>query len=120
MFIKLIALTSLGALCLSGCTTSTHLKKVKLVSFVNDTSSGKSVGTLRGEDCSWQAFGYKIGTANITRAIDKARTGATDYDRGGEPVDFLKNVSSTQTRDNYVIVSKNCYTVSGTGYKKAK
>ena len=71
---------------LTGCATSTHLKKVKLVSFVDDTTGGKSVGTLRGEDCAWRVLGYDIGTANITRAIDKARTGATDLSDGGDKV----------------------------------
>ncbi|MFW7381722.1 MAG: hypothetical protein ACOH5I_23135 [Oligoflexus sp.] len=103
---------------LGGCTTSTHLKKVALVSYTDDASNGKSVGTVTGEDCSWVILGNKLGTADITRAINKARTGSTDYRTGDLQVDYLRNVYSQTRHSNYILVSKSCYEVSGTGYQK--
>ncbi len=116
----------LGMLAFSGCTTYQYAKNVKLVSFDDDVTKGKSVGPIRGEDCIWIILGYKMGGsptldrafANARNQSDSSVTGSSTQSAGSDKaIRYINNVATVHDGWNAGVVGKECLTVKGTGYR---
>lgn len=101
----------------SSCTTPLYMHNVKLLSYTKNPYRGKSLGRVKGEDCSWKIFDISIGDADVEQAMTKAKTGSTDLTRGKYQVSYFKNMQCRVTSQDYFIVKNTCYEVSGTGYR---
>ncbi|MCB9024698.1 MAG: hypothetical protein H6625_00135 [Bdellovibrionaceae bacterium] len=123
-----IMLISLLGLILGGCATYNYAEKVKMVSFDDDVSKGKSVGPVRGEDCTWTVLGYQLGgLPTLDRAFINARNQAGTLESAGlkssdkSNRDQLRYINNVQTRPDGFnaagIVAKNCIVVTGVAYK---
>lgn len=119
-------LAALALLCLSACTSYPIAQDVKMVSFDDNPTKGRSVGPIRGEDCIWQILGYQLGgRPTLDRAMANARTqsggGITDQftNKSDAPtaIRYINNVSTQNEGFNAVVVGKNCLVVKGTGYR---
>lgn len=119
-----------GLVCLmtlSACATYPYAKNVKMISFEDDVSKGKSAGPIRGEDCQWSILGYQMGGApTLDRAFANARsqysTGVLDSFGGGKKATgnelrYINNVSTENDGFNAVIFGKTCLVVKGLGYR---
>ncbi len=54
----------------SACATYTVAGQVKVLALSTDLNRGKSVGTVRGEDCTWTYFGFRMqGPPSLERAL---------------------------------------------------
>lgn len=110
-----------------GCTTYQTAQNVKLISFDDDVSSGKSLGPVEGEDCIWSILGYRLGgNPTLDRAFASARAQSksqiTDVVSssskvGDAAVRYMNNVSTSYDGFNAVVVGKQCLIVKGTGFK---
>lgn len=101
------ALLALGA---TGCSSYQYAKNLKLVSFDNDVSTGRSVGPVRGESCQAAVMGNPIG--------DKASLdGAMANARAEHQLRYLNNVSTEDGGFDAFFYSKRCIIVKGTGYQ---
>jgi hypothetical protein len=59
---------------LTGCTQYQYAKNVKLLSYEDNITVGKSVGPIRGEHCQKRVMGYPIGEpATLDKAMASAR-----------------------------------------------
>lgn len=112
---------------LVGCTTYPIAQKVKLVSFDEDVTKGKSAGPIRGEHCIWTVLGYKLGgqptlDVAMANARNERSSGMLDAFGGSKqssknPIRYMTNVSTGHEGWNAVVVGKNCLVVKGTGYR---
>lgn len=113
---------------LGACTTYEYAQNVKLVSFEDDVSPGKSVGPIRGDDCNWMILGYWIGgMPTLDQAFANARTqtrssigdafGGSKATLSDKTVRYMTNVHTGRDGFNAGVIGKNCLTVSGTGYR---
>lgn len=116
------------ALCLSACATYQTAQKVSIVSFDDKPTKGKSVGNIRGEDCTWRVLGYQLGgLPTVDRAMTNARrgvdgglaaagwkTGASNQDIG---LRYVNNVSTRNEGFDAGVLAKTCIVVTGVGYK---
>lgn len=114
---------------LSGCATYNYAQNVKMVSFDDNGQKGKSVGNIRGEDCTWTVLGYQLGgVPTVDRAFRNARNQAgtmesagIDFsggkDRGGAPLRYVNNVSTANDGFNAGVIAKTCIVVTGVGYQ---
>jgi hypothetical protein len=111
---------------LSGCSTYQYAKNVKLVSFDDDVTKGKSVGPIRGEDCIWTILGYRLGGhPTLDKAFANARNqadsslfgGSTQSASSDKAIRYINNVSTENDGFNAVVVAKECLVVKGTGYR---
>ena len=109
---SLLLSVPISALALSACQTYQYAQNVKMVSFEEDTTKGKGVGPIRGEDCVWMVLGYWLGGLPT---LDKAFTSARQQ---AGSVRYLTNVASTTDGFNAGgIVGKSCIIVKGSGFK---
>jgi hypothetical protein len=101
----------LAVLCLvSGCSTYQYAKNVKLVSFENDVTEGKSVGPVRGEICQGFVMGRPIGEgATLDRAMAQARA--------KNKLRYINNVATETSGFDAVFYARRCLSVRGTGYE---
>lgn len=96
-----------------------------MISYDDDVSAGKSVGPVRGADCTWTILGYQMGGApTLDKAMANARIGAGEAfsdqwskKGNGETLRYINNVSTSHDGFNAGIVAKNCLVVKGAGYK---
>jgi hypothetical protein len=117
----------IGVFALSGCSTYQYAKNVKLVSFDDDVTRGKSVGPIRGEDCIWSILGYKLGGvptldrafANARNQTDSGIMGSTSTQSASadKAIRYINNVSTANDGWDAVVVGKQCLVVKGTGYR---
>lgn len=117
----------LGALVCCGCATYNYADNVKMISFDENLEKGKSVGQVRGEDCTWNVLGYQLGgLPTIDRAFNNARFGADSLESAGfssskgqktDGLRYVNNVTTKRDGFNAGIVGKNCIVVTGMGYK---
>jgi hypothetical protein len=116
------------AVLFAGCATYHTADKVKLVSFTDTPSKGKSIGNIRGEDCTWTVLGYQLGgLPTVDRAFTNARRGidgglaAAGFSKESGADSGLSYVNNVSTRNDGFsiagIVAKSCIVVSGVGYK---
>ncbi len=122
-----IILISLLGLVASGCATYNYAEKVKMVSFDDNVKKGKSIGPMRGEDCTWRIGAYKLGGApTLDRAFINARNQAGSMEAAGFKFSDKPNkaqiryINKVQTRNdgfNAIIFGKTCIVVTGVAYK---
>ncbi len=111
----------------ASCATYHYASNVKMISFDDKATPGKSVGPITGEDCTWIVFNQVLG---VQPTIDKAFINAkqqsgfmgssglssTDTQKDDD-IRYINNVSTKTTGFNAIIVGKSCLTVTGIGYK---
>ncbi|MCB0356321.1 MAG: hypothetical protein KDD40_04900 [Bdellovibrionales bacterium] len=123
-----VLLISLLGLMFGGCATYNYAEKVKLVSFDNDVKQGKSIGPIRGEDCTWTILGYQLGgRPTLDRAFINARNQAGSLESAGwkssdkSTKDQIRYINKVQTRPDGFnaagLVAKQCIVVTGVAYK---
>ncbi len=112
----------------SGCASYPYSKNVKMVSFEEEVEKGKSVGPIRGQDCTWSILGYQMGgDPTLDKAFANARSQAdsgilstikadSSALRNGSAVRYINNVSTENDGFNAYVVGKKCLVVKGTGY----
>ena len=115
------------SLFLTGCATYNYAQNVKQVSFSDDVSKGKSVGNVRGEDCTWQILGYQMGgVPTVDRAFNHAKNGTDGaslvgsmdtHQKGNGSLRYINNVNTANTGFNAGLFGKSCITVTGVGYQ---
>ena len=109
----------------ASCTHYEYANDVKLMGFEEDMTPGKSMGSVRGEDCAFGFFGYKLGHPSIDKAFADVRmqqgSNAADVivgKKGGKGViKYVKNVSTMRDGFDVWAVSKDCLIVMGAGYQ---
>ena len=117
----------LGALLCCGCATYNYADNVKMISFDENVQKGKSVGQVRGEDCTWTVLGMQLGgLPTVDRAFNNARNGAGTMESAGfssssapkaDGLRYVNNVTTKHDGFNAGVVAKNCIVVTGMGYK---
>lgn len=120
LFLPLIMASFLGS-----CATYRFAEKVKVISFDDGLKKGKSIGPIRGEDCTWTVLGYKLGgNPTLDKAFINARKqsgalgAATGMGSSGEDaLRYINNVTTSNDGFNAVVVAKQCLVVTGNGYK---
>jgi hypothetical protein len=107
---RLSIITLLGVCLLPGCATYQVAKNVKMVSYEDNVTVGKSVGPIRGESCQQRVMGYPISEpATVDRAMAQARE--------ANKVRYLNNVATENTGFDAVFYARTCVAVKGTGYE---
>lgn len=112
---------------LSSCATYNYADNLKMVGFDDTPKKGQSLWNIRGEDCTWNVLGYKLGgDPTIDRAFINAKnqTGTLESagiktSSGANPNAALKYITNVSTKNdgfNAGIVGKKCIVVSGVGY----
>jgi hypothetical protein len=124
-----ISFIVLAGILASGCATAKYSKNLKMVSFDDDVSRGKSAGPIQGEDCVWSLLGYRLGgSPTLDRAFASARNqsssgftqafsgnaGTTTSDRA---IRYINHATTENDGFDAVLVAKQCLIVKGTGYR---
>lgn len=122
-----LVICGLAALAVTGCATYNYAEKVKMVGFSDDLQKGKSVGNIRGEDCTWQILGYQLGGApTVDKAFRHAQNqtdgsslvGSVSASRnGGGSLRYVLNLSTANDGFNAGLFGKQCIVVTGVGYR---
>jgi hypothetical protein len=110
-----------------GCATYKYANNVKMVSFSDDLTKGKSVGNVRGEDCTWSVLNQPLGGApTIDKAFINTRKQASTIESAGfsssgannnEGLRYVNNVSTEREGFNAYLFGKDCLVVTGVGYR---
>jgi len=100
-----------ACLAAQGCASYQVAKNVKMISFDDNVTQGKSTGPIRGEDCQASVLGYPIGEKPT---LDKA---FADARKSNGDLRYINNVSTENTGFNAVVYAKRCIAIAGTGYK---
>lgn len=112
-----------------GCATYNFAQNVKMVSFEDDIRKGTSIGSIRGEDCTWVILGVKLGgDPTIEKAFINAQNGAGALESAGfggltkdknnrDAIRYVNNVATEKTGFNAGLFAKNCIAVTGVGYR---
>jgi len=98
----------------SSCASYNYAQKVKTISFDNDVTTGKAIGPIRGEDCTWVILGMQFGD-NPT--IEKAVTNARKQGGGLESLRYINNATTSNDGFNAVLFETRCLVLTGVGYK---
>jgi hypothetical protein len=111
----------------SGCATYNYAQNVKTIAFTDDLTKGKSVGNIRGEDCTWKVLGYQLGgLPTVDRAFKHAQNGTDgssftgsmkSNQKASENLRYINNVNTKNEGFDAVLFGKNCIAVTGIGYK---
>jgi hypothetical protein len=102
-------------LCGSGCSSYQYAKNVKLVSFDDSITKGKSIGPVEGESC----IGYVLGIPTHSQpTLAKAFKDLRDqvYSTRGENLKYINNVQSDTSILDAVFYTRYCIVIKGTGY----
>jgi hypothetical protein len=92
------------------CSTYQYAKGVKMVSFEDNVSTGRSIGPVRGESCQGSVMGYPIGEpATLDQAMEQARE--------KNHLRYMNNVSTENTGFDSFFYARRCLAVRGTGYE---
>jgi len=95
----------------SGCATYSMSRNVKMLSYDEDASKGKSLGPVTGESCQWRVMGYSVSSsASLDAALGDARTKASG-------ARYLNNVSTDRDGFDAKVVAKDCMIVKGVAYR---
>jgi hypothetical protein len=105
-----------------------HAIDIKIISFSNDLSKGKSMGPMSGQDCSYVYEGYTIGDKpNMGKALENAMSQAGFFAEnfgakllGGEKKEVLRymtNVKAEYEELDAFIFKRICLVVKGDGYQ---
>ncbi len=109
-----------------GCAIYKYANNVKMVSFSDDISKGKSVGNVRGEDCTWSVLQYKLGGApTIDKAFINTKKQANTLQSAGfsgsaaqaDALRYVLNVHTENEGFNAYVLKKDCLVVTGVGYR---
>ena len=111
---------------LQSCASYHYADKVKMISFDDNFKKGKSVGSVRGEDCTWRILKYDLGGApTIDKAFRNAQNQAgalesagfgSDKSSRGKQIRYINNVNTENSGFDAIIFAKNCLVVTGNGY----
>lgn len=111
----------------SGCATYNYAERVKVVGFSDDLQKGRSVGNIRGEDCTWKILGYQMGAApTVDRAFRHAQNqtdgsslsgSMNNSQRSNSRIRYAVNVATASDGFDAVLFGKNCIVVTGVGYR---
>jgi hypothetical protein len=105
---------------LSGCATYNYAQNMKFVAFDDAQGKGKSIGNIRGEDCTWQVLGYQLGgLPTVDRAVQNARhqeVSDLTKKKSDTPLRYINNMSTQNDGFNAGVVAKTCIVVTGVGY----
>ena len=111
----------------AGCATYNYAQNVKTIGFTDDLTKGKSVGNIRGEDCTWHIAGYQLGGApTVDRAFTHARNqtdgssfsgSMTSSKSNGNDLRYINNVNTQNDGFDAVLFGKRCIVVTGVGYR---
>jgi len=120
-WVVLIAITS------TGCASYNYAQNVKTIAFSDDLTKGKSIGSVKGEDCTWQILGYQLGgVPTVDKAFAHAQhgtdgaslSGSLSSDQQGKgSLRYINNVSTKNTGFNAGIFGKACIAATGVGYR---
>lgn len=122
---KKILITMMLPLFFTSCANYKYANKIKLVSFDDDVSKGKSIGAIQGKDCTWTILGYKLGGhPTLDKAFINAKrqagflesAGISDDSNKNKNLRYINNVSTENEGFNAVIIAKQCLVVNGVGY----
>jgi hypothetical protein len=109
-----------------GCASYKYANNVKMVSFSDDITKGKSVGNVRGEDCTWKVLNQPLGGApTIDKAFINTKKQASSLQSAGfsstsnqaDALRYLNNVHTEREGFDAYIFAKDCLVVTGVGYK---
>jgi hypothetical protein len=113
----------------TSCATYDYAQNVKAISFSDDLKKGQSVGSIRGEDCTWQILGYQLGgLPTVDKAFSHAQYGTDGASLSGSltsnqksssngSLRYVNNVSTKNDGFNAGLFGKTCIVVTGVGYK---
>lgn len=110
----------------TSCTSYRWAKEIKMVAFSDDVHKGKSIGEIEGDDCIYMVLGYRLGgRPQVGRAIRNAskqkKSSIGDSmgggESGGEGVRYINNLSVKPDGFNAVVFGKDCFAVTGLGFK---
>ena len=104
-----VAVLAFAIIGMTGCATYRYARDVKMVSFDDDCTKGKSVGPIRGEDCTWTVLGYEFGKPTLDKAVDNAKT--------ANQVRYVNHLSTENDGFNVGFLKKDCIVIKGGGYK---
>jgi hypothetical protein len=127
IFSKRVSLQLAAVLWLGGCASYQYAQNVKLISFDEGAKKGQAVGNIRGEDCTWNVFGYQMGgLPTVDRAFINAKNQARGVEAAGLDssgksrglgIRYVNNVTTENDGFNAFIVGKQCIVVKGSGYR---
>ncbi len=109
---------------LTSCATYQYASNVKLIAFSDDLKKGKSIGNIKGEDCTWQIFGGKLGgEPTIKQAFINTKNQANTLESAGfkkskaeETLRYVNNVTTQNEGFDIGLIGKECLVVTGVGY----
>jgi hypothetical protein len=103
--------STLAMLCLGGCASHTLSRNVKMISYDDDATRGKTIGPVTGESCHWKVLGYSVtNNASFDAALSDARLKA-------QGARYLNNVSTETDGFDAYFAAKDCLLVKGVAYK---
>ncbi len=119
---------TLGLMMLTGCASYNYAQKVKTIAFDDNVTKGQSVGSIRGEDCTWTVLGNQLGGApTIDKAFINAKTqagsvaaagfGALTKQDANSGIRYINNATTANEGFNAYLFGKQCLVVTGIGYK---
>lgn len=91
-------------LVLTGCQTAQIAKKVDFVSLSSDTKPGASIGQVKTESCGIKVFGYG---SNPDMKTALSRVNAR----------YVNNLNIDRKFENYYVYTRDCWIVTGEGFK---
>lgn len=118
---------ALFAILNAGCATYNYAQNVKTIAFTDELEKGHSVGSVHGEDCTWQILGYQLGgLPTVDKAFQHAQHGTDGASLTGslsgsqkeiQSLRYINNVSTKNGGFNAGLFGKTCIIVTGVGYK---
>src|SRR5437870_653957 len=85
----------------AGCATYNYAQNVKTIAFSDDLHKGQSVGSIHGEDCTWQILGYQLGgMPTVDRAFQHAQHGTDGSSLAGSLDSHQKSDGSLRYINN--------------------
>ena len=119
---------TLGLIFMSSCATYNYAHKVKTISFDDNLAKGKSIGPIRGEDCTWTVLGHQLGGAptidkafinakNQTGSLTSAGFGVLEKQDATREIRYINNATTANEGFNAVFFGKQCLVVTGVGYR---
>jgi len=111
-----------------GCQTYQYASNVRLISFDDDLTVGKSAGPVEGKDCVWRVLGRWLGSApTLDSAFQRAATqkssnimSDTIGDTGsanGNAIRYMNDVRTEWDGFDAWVIGQRCLVVKGKGYR---
>lgn len=113
------------SLFLTGCASYQQAQNIKMVSFTDNISKGKSSGMVQGQDCTWHVLGYTLGDQptvdkafiNTRNQSDAMASAGLNKSESENPLRYVNNVSVERGGFDAKIFGKNCLVVKGEGFR---